>query len=51
MKTTDELVNLGYSTNEPSIQYLAYTYYSKYMESHIAASFASKYCEELEKKL
>ena len=51
MKTTEQFVNFGFSTNEPSIEYIVYTYYSKFFPEKEAKELTTKYCEELEKKL
>jgi hypothetical protein len=44
----DELVNIGYMQNEPSISYLAYCYYRKHFSEAEAKSKADKYCEKLQ---
>lgn len=49
MKTKEDIVNLGYTTNEPSVFYLAYTYYLTFFPSDKAKDYANKYCEQLEK--
>ena len=49
--TKSELVDLGYPTKEPSIQYMVFQYYREHFDFKHAELLAKKYCEQFEQAL